>query len=242
MDVILLERIEKLGQMGDIVKVKPGFARNYLLPRKKALRATKENLAYFEGQKKQLEADSLKRRDEAEKVAAQLDGMTILMIRSAGDSGQLYGSVTARDIAAGVTEGGVTIDRNQVVIGHPIKALGLHDMRIALHPEVNATVVVNVARSEEEAARQAETGRAVTTSEEEEEAAAAAAAAEAAATLFESPPEEDLVETLTEPEEPEETAAEAAEADSAAAAEAESGSAEDEPVDAEKSDKAGEKA
>lgn len=197
MDVILLERIEKLGQMGDVVAVKPGFARNYLLPRKKALRATKKNLAYFEGQKKQLEADNLQRREEAEKVAGRLDGMKIVMIRSAGDSGQLYGSVTARDIAAGVTEGGVTIDRSQVVMDHPIKSLGLHDMRVALHPEVSVTVVVNVARSAEEAARQTETGRAVTTAEEEE-AVAAAEAAVAAAALFERPPEEDLAETLHE--------------------------------------------
>jgi large subunit ribosomal protein L9 len=198
MDVILLERVEKLGQMGDIVTVKPGFARNYLLPRKKALRATKDNLAHFEGQKNQLEAENLKRREEAEKVAAQLDGMKVLMIRSAGDGGQLYGSVTARDIARGVTDGGVTIDRNQVVMDNPIKNLGLHDMRIALHPEVSVTVAVNVARTEEEAARQAETGRAVTTAEEEEEALAAEAAAAAAATLFETPPPEDLTESLAE--------------------------------------------
>jgi large subunit ribosomal protein L9 len=198
MDVILLERVEKLGQMGDIVTVKPGFARNYLLPRKKALRATKDNLAHFEGQKNQLEAENLKRREEAEKVAAQLDGMKVLMIRSAGDGGQLYGSVTARDIARGVTDGGVTIDRNQVVMDYPIKLLGLHDMRIALHPEVSVTVAVNVARTEEEAARQAETGRAVTTAEEEEEALAAEAAAAAAATLFETPPPEDLTESLAE--------------------------------------------
>lgn len=219
MDVILLERIEKLGQMGDIVTVKPGFARNYLLPRKKALRATKDNIAFFEGQKAQLEAENLKRREEAEKVATRLDGMTVIMIRSAGDSGQLYGSVTARDIADGVTAGGVTIDRSQVVMDSPIKALGLHDMRVALHPEVIANVVINVARSEEEAARQAETGRAVTTAEEEE-AAAAEAAAEAAAALFEQPPEEDLTETLAE-------AAQAEGAESAEPEVAESGETED---------------
>ncbi|UCH72899.1 MAG: 50S ribosomal protein L9 [Rhodospirillales bacterium] len=222
MDVILLERIEKLGQMGDVVTVKPGFARNYLLPRKKALRATKQNLEFFEGQKKQLEADNLERRTEAEKVAAQLDGMKIIMIRSAGDSGQLYGSVTARDIAAGVTEGGVTIDRTQVVMGHPIKSLGLHDMRVALHPEVSVNIVINVARSQEEAARQAETGRAVTATEEEEVAAAAEAAA-AAAELFESPPSEDLTETLSEAVADEAAATEAAPADETS----ESGSAGD---------------
>ena len=223
MDVILLERVEKLGQMGDVVTVKPGFARNYLLPRKKALRATKNNLVLFEGQKKQLEAENLKRREEAEKIAAQLDGMKVFMIRSAGDSGQLYGSVTARDIATGVTDGGVTIDRSQVVMDHPIKALGLHDMRVALHPEVSVTVVVNVARSEEEAARQAETGRAVTTAEEEEAAAAEAAAA-AAATLFERPPPEDLTQTLAEAAERNEASTEA----SPEAEESESGATGDE--------------
>jgi large subunit ribosomal protein L9 len=236
MDVILLERVEKLGQMGDIVTVKPGFARNYLLPRKKALRATKGNLALFEGQKTQLEAENLKRREEAEKIAAQLDGMTVIMIRSAGDSGQLYGSVTARDIATGVTDGGVTIDRSQVVMDHPIKTLGLHDMRVALHPEVSVSVSVNVARTEEEAARQAETGRVVTTAEEEEAAAAEAAAA-AAATLFETPPPEDLTETLAEATEQAEVTTEA----SPEPDDAESVAAESEAPEAGEADEAGTK-
>lgn len=236
MDVILLERIEKLGQMGDTVSVKPGFARNYLLPRKKAMRATKDNLAVFEGQKKQLEAENLKRREEAEKIAAQLDGMAVMMIRSAGDGGQLYGSVTARDIATGVTDGGVTIDRSQVVMDHPIKALGLHDMRVMLHPEVSVTVVVNVARTEEEAARQTETGRAVTTAEEEEAIAAAEAAA-AAAALFESPPAEDLAETLAEAAELEEVSTEA----SPEADDAESDAAEGDAPAADESDEAQDK-
>ena len=159
MEVILLERVEKLGQMGDVVNVKPGFARNFLLPRNKALRATKENRENFENQRQHLEADNLTRKNEAEKIAEKLDGMRIGMIRSAGENGQLYGSVTSRDIAEGVTAGGVTINRSQVMMDHPIKMLGLHKMRVGLHPEVSATVVVNVARSQEEADRQTELGR-----------------------------------------------------------------------------------
>jgi len=222
MEVILLERVEKLGQMGDVVKVKPGFARNFLLPRKKALRATKENREVFEQQRKQLEAENLARKGEAEKVAEQLDGMRINMIRSAGESGQLYGSVTSRDIAEGVTAGGVTINRTQVVMDHPIKMLGLHDMRVSLHPEVSATVVVNVARSAEEAERQAELGRAITAQEEERaeqaamaaEAAAAAAVAAKAAEMLEYEPEEDLTAAVTA--ESEESAGEETSADEAA--------------------------
>jgi large subunit ribosomal protein L9 len=206
MEVILLERVEKLGQMGDVVNVKPGFARNFLLPRKKAMRATKENRTYFDAQRKQLEAENLARKAEAEKVAGDLDGMRINMIRSAGESGQLYGSVTSRDIAEGVTTGGVTINRNQVVMDHPIKMLGLHEMRISLHPEVTVAIVVNVARSEEEAERQAELGRAITAQEEERaeraaiaaEAAAAAEAAEKAEAMLEHAPEEGLAESLAE--------------------------------------------
>lgn len=200
MQVILLERVEKLGQMGDVVKVKSGFARNFLLPRKKALRATKQNLELFETQRKQLEADNLERRQEAEKVAVQVEGRRVVIIRSAGESGQLYGSVTARDIADALTEDGVTVGRNQVVMDRPIKTLGLHDMRVSLHPEVAVTVSVNVARSAEEAKRQAETGRAMTRADEEAaeaEAEAAAAAAKAAAAMLESAPVEDLVESAT---------------------------------------------
>ncbi len=200
MQVILLERVEKLGQMGDVVKVKSGFARNFLLPRKKALRATKQNLELFETQRKQLEADNLERRQEAEKVAVQVEGRRVVIIRSAGESGQLYGSVTARDIAGALTEDGVTVGRNQVVMDRPIKTLGLHDMRVSLHPEVAVTVSVNVARSAEEAKRQAETGRAMTRADEEAaeaEAEAAAAAAKAAAAMLESAPVEDLVESAT---------------------------------------------
>lgn len=161
MDVILLERVEKLGQMGDVVTVKPGFARNYLLPRKKALRATKNNLAVFEGQRTQLEAENLDRKTEAEKVAVKVDGLTVPVIRAAGESGQLYGSVTARDIAEAVIEAGVAISRQQVVLDRALKTLGLEKVRISLHSEVDATVIVNIARSSDEAEQQASLGRAV---------------------------------------------------------------------------------
>lgn len=154
MEVILLERIEKLGQMGDVVQVKPGYARNYLLPQKKALRATKGNLEGFETHRGQLEADNLKRRDEAEAVAKTMQGLTVTLIRQAGDSGQLYGSVTARDIAAAVSEAGFTVDRGQVQQDRPIKALGMHPARVALHPEVDVIVTANVAQSDEEAEAQ----------------------------------------------------------------------------------------
>ena len=214
MEVILLERIERLGQMGDVVNVKPGYARNFLLPRKKALRATRENMAHFEGDRKQLEAQNLERRSEAEQVAKSLQGKSAVVIRSAGEAGQLYGSVTARNIADAITGGGVSINRNQVVMERPIKSVGLHEMRVSLHPEVDVTVTINVARSAEEAGQQAKTGRAVTaTSEEEAEAATRAeadAAAEAAAMAAEA-----FLEQPPEPEPEEEPKAEAeAEADS----------------------------
>jgi large subunit ribosomal protein L9 len=154
-DVILLERVEKLGQMGQVVKVRPGFARNYLLPQKKALRATKENLTYFEKQRTQLEATNLQRKQEAEEVAKKLDGLKVVIVRTAGESGQLYGSVSARDIADAVTEAGVTVERRQIVLDKPIKTLGLHPLRVALHPAVAVTVTANVAQSQEEAEMQA---------------------------------------------------------------------------------------
>ena len=154
-DVILLERVEKLGQMGQVVKVKPGYARNYLLPQKKAMRATKENLAYFETQRVQLEAQNLHRKSEAEQVAEKLDGLTVALIRQAGESGQLYGSVSARDIAEAVTAAGFTVDKRQIVLERPIKTLGLHPVRVMLHPEVGVTVTANVAQSEEGARMQA---------------------------------------------------------------------------------------
>ncbi len=154
-ELILLERVEKLGQMGQRVKVKPGFARNYLLTQKKALRATKENLAYFETQRAQLEANNLQRRAEASEVGAKLEGLSVVLVRQAGESGQLYGSVSARDIADAVTNAGFTIERHQVVLDRPIKNLGLHPLRVVLHPEVSVTVTANVAQSAEEAAMQA---------------------------------------------------------------------------------------
>ena len=154
-DVILLERVEKLGQMGQVVKVRPGFARNYLLPQKKALRATKENLAYFEKQRAQLEAQNLTRRSEAEQVSAKLDGLSVIVIRQAGESGQLYGSVTARDIAEAITQAGFTVTRGQIVLDKAIKTLGLYKQRVVLHPEVSVIVTVNVAQSPEEAEMQA---------------------------------------------------------------------------------------
>lgn len=180
MEVILLERVEKLGQMGDVVKVKPGYARNYLLPQKKALRATKDNLSDFETRRTQLEAENLQRRDEAEAVAKRLEGLSVLMIRQAGDSGQLYGSVTARDLAEAITEAGVTVDRKQVALDKAIKVLGLHTVRIRLHPEVVVAVSANVARSQAEADTQAETGHMVSAEEqrETEEAAVEAMIAE----------------------------------------------------------------
>lgn len=154
-EVILLQRVEKLGQMGEIVKVRPGFARNYLLAQKKALRATKENRGRFDAQRAQLEAQNLKRREEAERVAERVHGLSVTIIRQAGDSGSLYGSVSARDIAQAASEAGLTIGRDQVVLQHPIKTLGLARIRVVLHPEVSIPVTVNVARSPEEAERQA---------------------------------------------------------------------------------------
>ncbi len=155
MQVILLERIGRLGQMGDVVKVRPGFARNFLLPQGKALRATKENMTRFDHQRSQLEAINLQRKQEAEAVAAKLAGQRFTVIRQAGDTGQLYGSVSTRDVADSVTAGGFTIDRVQVLLDRPIKNLGLHEIRVSLHPEVEIKVAVNVARTEEEAGRQA---------------------------------------------------------------------------------------
>ncbi len=154
-ELILLQRIEKLGQMGDVVKVKPGYARNFLLPQKKALRANKASLAQFEGQRAQLEAQNIKRREEAERIAERMGGLTVTIIRQAGESGSLYGSVSARDISDAVTEAGLTANRNQVVLREPIKSLGLTTVRLVLHPEVDLTVTVNVARSVEEAEKQA---------------------------------------------------------------------------------------
>jgi large subunit ribosomal protein L9 len=155
MQVILLQRVPKLGQMGEVVNVKDGYGRNYLLPQGKALRANAANIKSFEGKKAQLEAVNLETRKEAEAVAAQLDGQTYVIIRSASDAGALYGSVTTRDAADAATAGGVTVNRNQVVLDRPIKELGLHPVSVQLHPEVLAKFTVNVARSPEEAELQA---------------------------------------------------------------------------------------
>lgn len=155
MEIILLERIEKLGQMGDLVRVKDGYARNHLLPAGKALRATRANRERFERERAQLEAANLERRAEAEDIAGRMEGLSVAVVRQAGDAGQLYGSVNARDIAEAVTASGYTVARRQVALDRPIKALGLYPARLVLHPEVAVTVKVNVARSDEEARLQA---------------------------------------------------------------------------------------
>jgi large subunit ribosomal protein L9 len=165
MEVILLERVAKLGQMGETVKVRPGYARNFLLSRGKALRATKANKEHFETQRAQLEARNLERRKEAEAVGEKLNGQSFSIIRQAGESGVLYGSVSTRDLAEIMTAGGFTVDRSQVVLNQPIKTLGLHNVPVSLHPEVEVQVTINVARSPEEAERQTR-GEAVTTREE----------------------------------------------------------------------------
>jgi len=188
MEVILLERIEKLGQMGDVVNVKPGFARNYLLPQKKALRSSKANLAFFEKQRAQLEAANLKRRDEAQAVAGKMEGLSVLMVRQAGESGQLYGSVSGKDVADSIKASGYTVERRQVNLDNPIKTLGSYAVRVSLHPEVAVTVTVNVARSQEEAER----------------AAAAAAAAKAAPVEEEAEVVDDVADEAIEEEAPQE--------------------------------------
>jgi large subunit ribosomal protein L9 len=170
MQVVLLERVEKLGQIGDVVKVKDGFARNFLLPKKKALRATKANLTYFDTQRAQLEARNLEQRKEAEKIGEKLKGKTFVLLRQAGDRGQLYGSVSPRDIADAVTAGGFSIQRTQVPIDKAIKTIGLHEIYVVLHPEVRVPVIVNVARTEDEAERQARGEDVLSEKTEEEEA------------------------------------------------------------------------
>ncbi|HKS65002.1 MAG TPA: 50S ribosomal protein L9 [Xanthobacteraceae bacterium] len=183
MEVILLQRVAKLGQMGEVVRVKDGFARNFLLPQGKALRATKDNRAKFEGMKAQLEASNLEQKKDADAVAGKLNGKSFIVVRQASDVGQLFGSVSARDIAALLTAGGFTVDRNQIQLQLPIKAIGLHTVPVALHPEVEATITINVARNADEAERQAR-GEDVTQRREETEEEAAAADA---AAFFEKP-------------------------------------------------------
>ena len=187
-ELVLLQRVEKLGQMGDVVRVKPGFARNFLLPQKKALRASKDNLKRFEEQRAQLEAQNIKRREEAERIAERVHGLSVVIIRQAGESGGLYGSVSSRDVAEACVAGGLTINRSQVVLDHPIKTLGLAKVTVSLHPEVSIPVTVNVARSPEEAERQAR-GEQVGKAAEEAEAAAEAAQE---APMFETDPQPDV--------------------------------------------------
>lgn len=162
MQIILLERVEKLGQMGELVNVKPGYARNYLLPQGKALRANKANLERFESERAQREADNLEKRKDAEVEASKMNSLAVNMVRAASEMGQLFGSVTSRDIAEAVTSAGFTITRDQVVLDKAIKNLGLADVRIRLHPEVSVEIVVNIARTLEEAETQLKTGSAVT--------------------------------------------------------------------------------
>jgi len=156
MQIVLLERVEKLGQMGDVVKVRDGYARNFLLPQRKALRATAANMKRFENERAQLEARNLEAKKDAEAVAAKLNGQKFIVIRQASEAGALYGSVTARDVADATTAGGFSVEKRQIVLDKPVKELGLHDMRVVLHPEVSARITINVARSAEEAELQAE--------------------------------------------------------------------------------------
>ncbi|MBM1309813.1 50S ribosomal protein L9 [Sulfitobacter mediterraneus] len=209
MQVILLERVAKLGQMGEVVDVKPGYARNFLLPQGKALSASKANVEAFEARKAQLEAQNLETKKEAESMADKLNGQQFIVIRSASDAGALYGSVTTRDAAEASTEAGFTVDRKQVVLQNPIKDLGLHDVTVVLHPEVEATIQLNVARSPEEAELQA-SGKSIQELAAEEEAAADFEIAE----LFDdigsaASDDDDLAETVQPAEEAEDDAAKA---------------------------------
>ncbi|GBD56942.1 50S ribosomal protein L9 [Gluconobacter wancherniae] len=165
--LILLQRVEHLGQMGEVVHVKPGYARNFLLPQGKAIRANATNRARFENERVQLEAQNIKKREEAERLSERMHGLSVTIIRQAGDSGSLYGSVTTRDVANAATEAGLTVGRQQIILPHPIKMLGLTEARVALHPEVSIPLTVNVARSAEEAERQAR-GEAVSQEEEDD--------------------------------------------------------------------------
>ncbi len=198
MEIILLERVEKLGQMGDVVTVKPGYARNFLIPNKKALRATKSNLSYFDAQKAQLEAENLKKKTEAEAVAGKMQDLSVVLVRAAADSGHLYGSVNSRDIANVITEAGFTVNRSQIDLNATIKDLGLYDISVVLHPEVKITVQINVARSQEEAQLQLERGAAVTGSEDQQEAEEELLSVEE---LFEDNPEAGAEDTADTDEE-----------------------------------------
>jgi large subunit ribosomal protein L9 len=199
MEVILLERVPKLGQMGDVVRVKDGFARNFLLPKGKALRATKDNRARFEGMKSQLEARNLEQQSDARGVAGKLDGQNIVVLRQASETGQLYGSVSARDIATLLTDSGFAVNRSQIVLNAPIKSIGLHVVPVALHPEVEVTIKVSVARSADEAERLAR-GEDITLSRQAAEEAEAAA--QVAAAFFEKPEDQEQLGENQPEEEP----------------------------------------
>ncbi len=179
-EIILLERVENLGQMGDVVKVKSGYARNFLLPHKKALRATKDNVAYFETQKKALEANNAKKREEASTLAKKVDGLKVVVIRQAAEAGQLFGSVSTRDIAEAISAKGVDVNRNQIQLNQAFKLIGLFPVTVQLHPEVKVQVTLNIARSEEEAKTQEKTGKALIAETRAEAAKAEASKAEAA--------------------------------------------------------------
>jgi large subunit ribosomal protein L9 len=204
MQVILLERLGKLGQIGEEVRVRDGFARNFLLPQGKALRATEANRAKFQGMKAELEARNLEKKGEAETVAKKLDGQTVIVIRQAGEGGQLYGSVSTRDIANALGEAGFKVERNQIVLNIPIKSIGMHKMPVELHGEVEVEVIVNVARNADEAARQARgEDLTITRTDEEEERAQAGVEAEK---FFEKPAQdegEEATEAAAAPAEPE---------------------------------------
>ena len=167
MQIILLERVPKLGEMGEVVSVKPGYARNFLIPQGKALRATKASIGEFEKRRAQLEARNLERKQDAQAMATKVDGQSVTLLRQASETSQLYGSVNARDIAQAFTEAGISLDRQQIVLDQPLKTLGLHDVVVALHPEVEVTVRVNIARSQAEADIQA--GKAAPVAPEDEE-------------------------------------------------------------------------
>jgi large subunit ribosomal protein L9 len=195
MEIILLERIANLGQMGDLVTVKPGYARNYLLPQGKALRATKANRERFDNERAQLEADNLNRKGEAEKVAEKMNDLSVSLIRAASEMGQLYGSASARDISDAISENGFTVTRNQIDLNTAIKTLGLFPVRVILHPEVSVEVTVNIARSADEAAEQIKLGRAIVSDVAERERMEAAEAAKAAEQRMAELDAEDIEDT-----------------------------------------------
>ena len=195
MEIILLERVENLGQMGDLVTVKPGYARNFLLPKGKAIRATAANREKFEADRAQLEAENLAKKGEADKVAEKMEGLTVQLIRAASEMGQLYGSASSRDIAQAITEDGFTVSKTQVDLNSAIKTLGLFPVRVVLHPEVAVDVTVNIARSADEAAEQQRLGRAIISDVAEREREEAAAAAQEAAERVAAQEDEDDADT-----------------------------------------------